>query len=705
MFGVTVYAVDRSDPYSTQGRSQPGLSYPQTHHLPPTTMPASVASSNPSRPENLIGQLNSTHTSYEAKLKALRDLKNQIIGNRTKKLAFLKLGAVPSVVAILSSSAAAQDGGGDNLEFHESVLVQSAAAIGSFACGLDSGVKAVLDAGAFPILLKLIFHPNEKVADAGARSLKMIYQSKLAPKYDFHQEKDMEFLLSLLNSENENVSSLGASIITHSCQTAIEQQALSEAGVIKRLVALLGGSLIQRDASLESLAAVVKDNPEVASRLVLPENGRELNAVIELMRDKYPRTRLLACTCLINIRNTYVSYLQDSGIKKELILILLELLNDPGQVGDEAPFVLSNLIAEKEGMQKLAFDASIVEKLCENLQKGSFQAKRLQGIFLALADLCSKLECCRDRVLHLKVLNFVTEAFAHDSAEVRAAACIFLKNVSRSVKNLSAGHFMNETVAVPLVQLLYDSCSFVQIAALRAISNVVVDFMAHKSLFVQCGGVKQLVQLSRSMESAVRVNAVWALKNLTFLVDNRCKEEILLELSTSTLTSLLSDPEAPVQEQAFALVRNLVDGTLNSIDYVFGDDGLLLHAIGRQLRNTSKAEVLVQCMYTLSNVASGKEHHKEAVMNQLFPQTGNDKETILVKFLQSSNSQLRTAAVWTIVNLTFPSSPGACGRVTALWNAGIVSQLKCMVNDPCLDVKLQSRTALKQLMMFGDAST
>ncbi|KAK6138401.1 hypothetical protein DH2020_027875 [Rehmannia glutinosa] len=640
-------------------------------------MPASVASSNPSRPENLIGQLNSAHTSYEAKLKALRDLKNQIIGNRTKKLAFLKLGAVPSVVAILSSSAAAQYGGGDNLEFHESVLVQSAAAIGSFACGLDSGVKAVLDAGAFPILLKLIFHPNEKVADAGARSLKMIYQSKLAPKYDFHQEKDMEFLLSLLNSENENVSSLGASIITHSCQTAMEQQALSEAGVIKRLVALLGGSLIQKDASLESLAAVVKDNPEVASRLVLPENGRELNAVIELMRDKYPRTRLLACTCLINIRNTYVSYLQDSGIKKELILILLELLNDPGQVGDEAPFVLSNLIAEKEGMQQLAFEASIVEKLCENLQKGSFQAKRLQGIFLALADLCSKLECCRDRVLHLKVLNFVTEAFAHDSAEVRAAACIFLKNVSRSVK----------------------------IAALRAISNVVVDFMAHKSLFVQCGGVKQLVQLSRSMESAVRVNAVWALKNLTFLVDNRCKEEILLELSTSTLTSLLSDPEAPVQEQAFALVRNLVDGTLNSIDYVFGDDGLLLHAVGRQLRNTSKAEVLVQCMYTLSNVASGKEHHKEAVMNQLFPQTGNDKETILVKFLQSSNSQLRTAAVWTIVNLTFPSSPGACGRVTALWNAGIVSQLKCMVNDPCLDVKLQSRTALKQLMMFGDAST
>ncbi|KAL6563763.1 hypothetical protein OROGR_002722 [Orobanche gracilis] len=648
-------------------------------------MPSSIASNRPSRPEDLIGRLSSTRTPCEAKLKALRDLKNQIIGNRTKKLAFLKLGAVPSVVAVLSFSAAAAIQG-DSLEFHESVLVQSAAAIGSFACGLDAGVKAVLDAGAFPLLLKLIFHHNEKVANAGARSLKIIYQSKLAPKYDFHEEKNMEFLLSLLNGENENVTSLGASIITHSCQTDIEQRALSEVGILKRLVALLGGSHIQRDASLESLAAIVKDNPEVASRFVSPVNGRELNMVIELMNDKNPRTRLLACTYLINIRNTSVSYHQESGIKSKLVLILLELLDDPGQVGDEAPFVLSNLIAEKEDMQKIAFDTSVVEKLHENLQRGSFQAKRLQGIFLALADMCSKLECCRDRVLHLKVLDFVTEALAHDCADVRASACIFLKNVSRSVKNLSAGHFMNETVTVPLVQLLYDSCSFVQIAALRAISNMVIDFIPHKTLLVQCGGLKQLVQLSRFMESAIRVNAVWALRNLTFLVNN-------------------GYPEAPVQEQALGLVRNLVDGTLNSIDYVFDDNGLLLHAIGRHLRSTSRDEVLVQCMYTLCNVASGNEHHKEAVMSEFFPQTSGDKETVLVKFLQSGSSQLRTATVWSIVNLTFPSSPGVCGRVTVLCNAGIVSQLKNMVNDPCLDVKLRSRTALRQLTMYGDDST
>ena len=114
-----------------------------------------------------------------------------------------------------------------------------------------------------------------QVVDAGARSLRMIYQSKLAPKYDFLQEKNMEFLLSLLNSENENVTGLGASIITHSCETSAEQNALCDAGVLKKLIGLLQGSLSQRDASLESIATVIKSNPEVVSKFVGPENGRE----------------------------------------------------------------------------------------------------------------------------------------------------------------------------------------------------------------------------------------------------------------------------------------------------------------------------------------------------------------------------------------------------------------------------------------------
>ncbi|KAJ8543802.1 hypothetical protein K7X08_025420 [Anisodus acutangulus] len=673
-------------------------------------MPASASSAPPppthSRREDLIVRLRSCSSSTEAKLKALRDLKNQIIGNRTKKLCFLKLGAVPSVTSILSaaSAAAAPSCSGDDVEVNESLIIQSAAAIGSFACGFDDGVKAVLDAGAFPLLLRLISYPNDKVVGAAARSLKFIYQSKLAPRYDLLQGNNMEFIQSLLSSENENVTGLGASIITHSCRTSMEQKALSDTGVIKKLTCMLGGSVTQKDASLESLATILKGNPDVISKFMEPENGGALGTVTELTKDKNARTRLLACICLIVIKNSAPSCLQDLRIKTKLILILLELLEDD-QVGDEAPFALSSLIAEKEDLQLLAFEANVIDKLVNHLRKGPLLSRRLEGILIALANMCSRLERCRDRLLSLEAMKFVTDALSQDSGEVRAAACICLKNVSRSVKNLSAGLFMNESFVITLVRLLFDDLTFVQVSALDAISNIVVDFLAHKTMFMQCGGVKQLVQLSKSMDLTIRVKAVCALRNLTFLVNDKCKEEILSELTQLTLRSLICDPEACVQEQALALVRNLVDGPLDSIQHVFAEDALLLHAVGQQLQSASKVEVFIQGMYVFTNVASGNEVHKEAVMQELFPPLANDSESIMFKFLHSDDSRLRTAAVWAVVNLTFPSSSGAFGRVMKLRNAGIVSQLKNMVNDPCLDVKLRARTALGQSTTFGDGST
>ena len=93
-------------------------------------------------------------------------------------------------------------------------------------------------------------------------------------------------------------------------------------------------------------------------------------------------------------------------------------------------------------------------------------------------------------------------------------------------------------------------------------------------------------------------------------------------------------------------------------------------------------------MYTLSNIASGSEFHKEAIMQLLFPQAEHGSHAFFNQFLQSNDNHLRTSALWVIVNLTFPSSPGAFSRVVKLRNHGIVSQIKKMVNDSCMDVKV-----------------
>ncbi|XP_038678574.1 armadillo repeat-containing protein 8 isoform X1 [Tripterygium wilfordii] len=668
-----------------------------------TSTSTSVTSSSGSSRE-LMSRLASGDP--EIKFKALREIKNQIIGNRTKKLYFLKLGAVPTVSGILYRAQVELPD--DNIysknDSNRDIIIQSAAVLGSFACGFDAGVRAVIDASAFPQLVRLLGYRDDKVVDAGARSLKMIYQSNLAPKYDFLQEKNMEFLLSLLHSESENVTGLGASIITHSCQSIAEQKALCDAGVLEKLVGLLEGSLSQRDASLESLAMLFKDNPDVVLKFAGLENGRPLSSITELTKDRHPRTRLLACICLISIRNTSPCYLQDVGIKTRLVNLLLELLDTPDQVGDDASFAFSSLIAQKEDLQKLAFEANAVDKLFNLLQGEQLHSKRLQGLLLALGNLCSKLESCRSRFLSLQVLELVIDSLTNDNADIRSAACICLRNVSRSIKNLCAGYFMNEKIIIPLVQLLDDSSVSVQVAALGAVSNIMVDLATRKSTFIQCGGIKQLVQLSKSMESTVRSNALWALRNMMFLADDKCKEGIFLELSASEIASLICDPEPLVQEQALALVRNLVDGCVNSVEFVFAEDGVILDAVGRQVQSASKAEIGIQGMYLLSNIASGNEFHKEAVIEKLLPQVDKEADCFIINFLRSNDSRLRTAAVWAIVNLTFPSSPGAFGRLIKLRNAGIVSQIKSMVNDSCQDVKLRVRTVLTQSMAFGDGT-
>ncbi|GAB4856038.1 hypothetical protein Ancab_024677 [Ancistrocladus abbreviatus] len=113
--------------------------------------------------------------------------------------------------------------------------------------------------------------------------------------------------------------------------------------------------------------------------------------------------------------------------------------------------------------------------------------------------------------------------------------------------------------------------------------------------------------------------------------------------------------------------------------------------------------LLTSGTYALSNVATGNELHKEVVLQQLLPSPSSNDHCALLKFLQSSNSRVRTAAVWSLINLTFPSSPGAYARLVKLHNAGIYSQIKLMVNDPRVDVELRAQAALGQSMTFGDS--
>ncbi|KAM3292310.1 hypothetical protein ACQJBY_036271 [Aegilops geniculata] len=514
---------------------------------------------------------------------ALREIKNQIIGNRTKKLLYLRLGAVPAVVAALAEPGASP-----------AALVQAAAAAGSFACGVDDGARAVLAAGAVGHLTRLLAHPDDKVVDACARALRMIYQSKQAPTFDVNNEKNMDFLLSLLDSENENVTELAANIISYSCNSNTEQLALCGAGVPQKLVSLFGGSMNLRDACLESMTAVIRNNWEVASRFASMDHGKAFRSIVALIHDRSPRTRLLACLCLIALGHASPCHFPDRQIKTKLILVLLELIEEPGHVGDEAPLALTTLIKDSMELQKQAFSTNAVAKLSNHLLANTLETRRAVTILLALAELCSKQEESRSQLMSGQVSTLILDALKHDCVDIRVAACSCLKNISRSSKVLSAGRLSCDTVIAPLVQLLYDSSTSVQIAALGAICNIAVNLTPRKSVLFHSGVVSQLVHLSKSMDPTLRLKSVLALRNIMFLMNPKDKDLILKELTVSTLSSLICDSEHSVQEQTLALVQNLLDGYVDSVNYVIGEDGMFINAISRQLNSASATGVCIQ---------------------------------------------------------------------------------------------------------------
>lgn len=120
--------------------------------------------------------------------------------------------------------------------------------------------------------------------------------------------------------------------------------------------------------------------------------------VMDLTKDRHPRTRLQACMCLIIINNMSPCNLQDIGIKTKSIYLLLELLDDHGHVGDDAS-IFPSLFTQKEDLEKLASEANALDKLHNHLPNYSLHYRCFEGILLVLANPCSNLESCRSRFL------------------------------------------------------------------------------------------------------------------------------------------------------------------------------------------------------------------------------------------------------------------------------------------------------------------
>lgn len=97
------------------------------------------------------------------RLKAVRSIRDQVIGNRSRKLAYLRLGVVQRLIELLSDP-----------EAESLIRINCAATVGSLAYGIEDGLRAVIASGGVAHLIQLLSSLDERVVEASVRALKMV---------------------------------------------------------------------------------------------------------------------------------------------------------------------------------------------------------------------------------------------------------------------------------------------------------------------------------------------------------------------------------------------------------------------------------------------------------------------------------------------------------------------------------------------------
>jgi HEAT repeat protein len=254
-----------------------------------------------------------------------------------------------------------------------------------------------------------------------------------------------------------------------------------------------------------------------------------------------------------------------------ILPVLIKLLSEPLNIAVrvEAPRVLARLIEKDPSLQKDAGDSEAVNRLIDYLTDTNNMAGALpssqqlaqlhESALMALSGLCATSESTRSLVVGAGAMPHIARGLEHTSKVVRVAACHCIRVLARSVKLVRTA-LVDCAISRPLFHLLQDDALDVVASASATICNVLLDHSPIKEAALCEGGLARLAALATSMDSTVRLNCIWALKNFSYQAKLADKAKVLQVMEWERLYELLTDESVMIREQALGLVRNLVCG-------------------------------------------------------------------------------------------------------------------------------------------------
>jgi len=645
------------------------------------------------RAEEAVGELKEGVEPAKKK-STLRALRNEIIGDRTKKFTFVKEGAVQAVSKILRD-ALAKPAGFDATT--TDLVIQSAATLGSFSCGLELGAEAVIESGAVTDLTQLLGSSDTRLVTAAARALRLLFQSSRASTLAPLSDSAILLLIKLLPLEDELTAGVSASILAKCCEIHGQQDRIQSFGGLKAVMRLLQSKLNKvQEAGMECVAAMTSENKELATFVSMDTEA--VSTLLKLSKTGSSSTKLLACRCITSISTQPDAPEEIEKLRMHLLPVVIKLLKQAYH--PHVPHVLARLLYDKQKLQKIAYDSNAVSMLTAWLLEApgasppQDQKYVKEGLLTAIGIISLHNEDARRSVIELKGIRTIVDALRDEDERVRAAACLCAKSLSRSRMAIKSSLF-DAKIDGPLLSLLSDPSPQVQQTASATLCNLVLSFNPMKENILAAGGVRELAMLSKSMDSILRLHSTWAIKNLLCRANRRIKERVMEELTWPQLLTLLNDSEPDVQIQAVTIVRNLVFGKMEDIEPVVQyKNGEVLSILERLLSPSSgsSAKIREHAIYAVSNICSGSDKHKDMIIQSMI------LSSVLQCLRDEQSSELRVAAAWVIINLTWKDADdeaSAKARIERLRQMGFEDQLESMKDDSSLDVKDRVVEALR----------
>ncbi|KAN0043076.1 hypothetical protein ACTA71_010711 [Dictyostelium dimigraforme] len=637
----------------------------------------------------------------ETRIQSAKFIKNTIIGNKLKKRLFIEAGAIPLFVDIL------------NKEKNEDLLIQASSVIGSFGCRIDEGSEKIFEYNGVTPLINLLSSNNLKLVESAARSLKILSLFHQPPT-SIYEESGVKLLISLFNHPLDSVKEVAATIIARGCESLFSnnnnhnhnnnnnnnnnsnsninhsllqyQNFVHIHGGLSAVMSILASpkSKIQ-EACLYVISWLTRDNVPLSTFIVNDER-RILDIIIYLFKkNKSPKIKLLATNCLCNFNQSKTLPITCS--LKNILPIIIRLMSEEESVKEEAPMVLARLVSDNEDLQRIASEAEAISRLSIFLKDTNSSERLKENSLSAIAVLCSSREDSRKQVVDAKIIPQIISSLNSSNYAIRAAACNCTKSLSRSIKQLRTSLF-DCTIATPLLRLLDDQSLEVRVSASATLCNLVLDFSPMKQAIMDNGIIVKLVQLTQdSNDFKIRLNCIWALKNLLYMAEPSLKEQVMKELGYQRLIELIKDTDPSISEQALAVLRNLAfkDNDHLISELHFHDQ--LVPTIENRLASNIP-EIIKQTLFVICNIA-GNEKIRASVMNSSIVNR-------LIHFMEHKHCEIRIASVWCVCNIIGPDENStSASRVLKFKELGYQKKLEMLADsDSNIEVKDRVKTAL-----------